>query len=371
MPTDRARHSSICSQPEPHDRIGLLLNNSQNSVLIDFACLKARLTRMPLNSRLAVAEQTKMLTIAGAKTLVYGPDLVDVARELQTALPYLKLLGLGTNAHGEDLLTLAQTHPNTRPDAQAEPGDVVLAIFTSGTTGKLKAVQHTQASYAGIVLNILLNLPDIRRGDVMLHAASLIHASGTFVVPYWLRGGASAVLPGFTPASYFDAIEKWRPAALNMVPTMLGMLLEQNRAADIDMSSVRTLIYGASPMPRPVIKRPSISGARVSCNITGRPRRRSSSRICAPRIISAKTPTRGCSPAAGRARIAKSAWSIPTATTCHQVRAARSRCVRHSRSSTSRSSTRRRSCPAASYAPATSAALTKPAFSISSIVPPT
>jgi acyl-CoA synthetase (AMP-forming)/AMP-acid ligase II len=131
----------------------------------------------------------------------------------------------------------------------------VLAIFTSGTTGKLKAVQHTQASYAGIVLNILLNLPDIRRGDIMLHAASLIHASGTFVVPYWLRGGTSAVLPGFTPGSYFDAIETWRPTALNMVPTMLGMLLEQNRAAEIDMSSVRTIIYGASPMPRPVISR--------------------------------------------------------------------------------------------------------------------
>jgi acyl-CoA synthetase (AMP-forming)/AMP-acid ligase II len=100
-----------------------------------------------------------------------------------------------------------------------------------------------------------LNLPDIRRGDIMLHAASLIHASGTFVVPYWLRGGASAILPGFAPGSYFDAIETWRPTALNMVPTMLGMLIEQNRAAEIDMSSVRTIIYGASPMPRPVISR--------------------------------------------------------------------------------------------------------------------
>ena len=79
-------------------------------------------------------------------------------------------------AHGEDLLTLAQTHPNTRPDAQAEPDDVVLAIFTSGTTGKLKAVQHTQASYAGIVLNILLNLPDIRRGDVMEEVLARLRA---------------------------------------------------------------------------------------------------------------------------------------------------------------------------------------------------
>jgi acyl-CoA synthetase (AMP-forming)/AMP-acid ligase II len=248
-------HALIARGLQPQDRVGLLLNNSQNSVLIDFACLKARLTRVPLNSRLAVAEQTKMLTIAGASTLVYGPDLADIARELHAAIPQLRLLGLGSNAHGEDLLTLAQSEPTIPPDRQAEPDDVVLAIFTSGTTGKLKAVQHTQASYAGVVLNILLNLPDIGRGDIMLHAASLIHASGTFVVPYWLRGGASAVLPGFTPGSYFDAIERWKPTALNMVPTMLGMLIEQNRAADVDMSSVRTIIYGASPMPRPVITR--------------------------------------------------------------------------------------------------------------------
>ncbi|MEA2860196.1 MAG: hypothetical protein QOC72_2235 [Methylobacteriaceae bacterium] len=248
-------HALVAQGLEPQDRIGLLLNNSQNSVLIDFACLKARLVRVPLNSRLAVVEQTKMLTIAGANTLVYGPDLIEVARELHGTLPHLKLFGLGSDAHGPDLLTLAQTQPRTPPEMQAEPDDVVLAIFTSGTTGKLKAVQHTQASYAGIVLNILLNLPDIRRGDIMLHAASLIHASGTFVVPYWLRGGTSAVLPGFTPGSYFDAIETWRPTALNMVPTMLGMLLEQNGAAEIDMSSVRTIIYGASPMPRPVISR--------------------------------------------------------------------------------------------------------------------
>ena len=169
----------------------------------------------------------------------------------------------------------------------------MLAIFTSGTTGKLKAVQHTQASYAGIVLNILLNLPDIRRGDVMLHAASLIHASGTFVVPYWLRGGASAVLPGFDPRSYFDAIEKWRPAALNMVPTMLGMLLEQTGAADITCRRCATIIYGASPMPRPVIKRAlDLWGPRFLQYYGQTEAPLFPHASAAPRIMSAKTPYR-------------------------------------------------------------------------------
>jgi acyl-CoA synthetase (AMP-forming)/AMP-acid ligase II len=332
-------HALIAQGLEPHDRIGLLLNNSQNSVLIDFACLKARLTRMPLNSRLAVAEQTKMLTIAGAKTLVYG-----------------------------------QTHPNTRPDAQAEPGDVVLAIFTSGTTGKLKAVQHTQASYAGIVLNILLNLPDIRRGDVMLHAASLIHASGTFVVPYWLRGGASAVLPGFTPASYFDAIEKWRPAALNMVPTMLGMLLEQNRAADIDMSSVRTIIYGASPMPRPVIKRaldlwgprfPQYYGqTEAPLFITHLRAEDHVGENADRRLLACGRPREDCE----IRLVDPDGNDVPSGESGEIALRAPFQMKGYLDEPELNQATFR---PAASYAPATSAALTKPAFSISSIVPPT
>jgi acyl-CoA synthetase (AMP-forming)/AMP-acid ligase II len=89
----------------------------------------------------------------------------------------------------------------------------------------------------------------------MLHAASMIHASGCFIVPYWLRGGIAAVLPGFTPASYLDAVERWKPSALNLVPTMIGMLLDQPGIEQVDFGSVKSIIYGASPMPRPTILR--------------------------------------------------------------------------------------------------------------------
>jgi acyl-CoA synthetase (AMP-forming)/AMP-acid ligase II len=65
----------------------------------------------------------------------------------------------------------------------------------------------------------------------------------------------AAVLPGFTPASYLDAIERWKPTALNMVPTMLGMLLDHPGVEQVDVSSVRSIVYGASPMPRPTIQR--------------------------------------------------------------------------------------------------------------------
>lgn len=112
---------------------------------------------------------------------------------------------------------------------------------------------HTQGSYAAIAANILANLLQPERDSVMLHAASLIHASGTFVLPYWVRGGAAAVLPDFNPESFLQAVERYRVTETNVVPTMLGMLLDHR--GDTDLSSLRRIIYGASPMPRPLITR--------------------------------------------------------------------------------------------------------------------
>jgi acyl-CoA synthetase (AMP-forming)/AMP-acid ligase II len=119
----------------------------------------------------------------------------------------------------------------------------------------LKAAEHTQASYAAMCNNLSINLPDIRPDDVMLHAASLFHASGCFLLPYWVKGAATAVLAKFEPAEFLNAIARWRVTSTHLVPTMLAMLLDQPNIAKVDMASVRTVVYGASPMPVPVIKR--------------------------------------------------------------------------------------------------------------------
>lgn len=234
-------------------RVGLLLNNSIYTLPVDFAFVKSRLSRVPLNARLSAAEQQQMLEGAGVSILLHGAYLAARAGELAAAMP-LTLISIGDEARADDLLALAAAQPETPPDRVPEPDDVVITIFTSGTTGKLKAVEHTQASWAAMATNVLINM-EVREGDVMLHAASMIHASGCFIVPYWLRGGVAAVLPGFTPASYVEAIERWKPTALNLVPTMIGMLLDHPGVEQVDMRSVNTIIYGASPMPRPTIQR--------------------------------------------------------------------------------------------------------------------
>lgn len=237
-------------------RVAILLDNGADSIPVDFAIAKAGLNKVPLNARLSVDEHVRMVAEARVDLLLYGPSLAERALSLCETLPALRPLGFGTTAAGgDDLDTLAATQEPTDPHVALTASDVVLTLYTSGTTGVLKAAQHTQGSYAAICRNVLLNLMPIAPDERMLHAASLIHASGTFVLPFWLRGGCSVVLPGFEPTGFFAAVERHRATAINLVPTMLQMLLDHPAIDGHGLSSLRHIVYGASPMPRPLIER--------------------------------------------------------------------------------------------------------------------
>jgi acyl-CoA synthetase (AMP-forming)/AMP-acid ligase II len=235
--------------------VTLLIDNGLHSIPCDFGCVKAGLVRTPLNGRLSLDEHQAMIERIGAATMIHGPSQAERAAALKAAIPGLAVYGLGDDRAGPDLLALCADASDADPALPHQPDDVILALFTSGTTGTLKAAQHTHASYCAVVHNVLTNLIDPGPGEIMLHAASMIHASGCFVLPYWLRGGVAAILPGFSPASYVEAIERWRPDALNLVPTMLQMLFQTPGIDRADLSSVTTIAYGAAPMPRPVLER--------------------------------------------------------------------------------------------------------------------
>lgn len=228
--------------------VALLVNNGLDSVPMEFAAIKAGLVRVPLNARLSLDEHADMLTGSHTDVVIADAALAGRAAELAERIPGLRALAL-------DELLVAADGPVAEPDVALAADDPTLLLYTSGTTGRLKAVVHTQGTYGAICTNILANLLDPQPDSVMLHAASLIHASGTFVLPYWVRGGASAILPGFEPAAFVEAIATYRATEINLVPTMFAMLHGSGALDGADLSSLRKVIYGASPMPRPVLRR--------------------------------------------------------------------------------------------------------------------
>jgi len=253
--SNRFAHVLAKNGIERGGRLAILANNSLYSVPVDFACVKAGAARTPLNARLSINEHEHMLRETGARLVIYDAELAEPAEALASRVEGLKMLGLGSVRCGADLLLEAKSASSDDPLTPVDPDDVILTIFTSGTTGRLKAAEHTQASYGAVSINTSINLEDVEPDDVMLHAASLFHASGCFVLPYWIKGACSAVLSRFEPAEFLNAIVRYRATSIHVVPTMLAMLLAQPDIEKADMSSVKTILYGASPMPLPVIRR--------------------------------------------------------------------------------------------------------------------
>lgn len=247
--SNQLAQAMIAEGIRPQDKIALLVDNGPFSIPLDFACLKARAVRVPLNTRLSEAEHRVMIEQTGPGAIIASASRRDRAEILGRASSICTLILPEEMDGAAQWLARAG---NIDPMLDTPDDDIVLALFTSGTTGTLKAAQHTQATYAAICSNILANLCSPSRDDGMLHAASMIHASGTFVLPFWINGARSIILPGFDPETYWNAARCHRATHANLVPTMLQMLLE---CEAMPPDCLRSVIYGASPMPRSVITR--------------------------------------------------------------------------------------------------------------------
>lgn len=240
------------------DRVAFLLANSARSIEIDFAIFQSGMARVPLNTRLSEAEHHHMIEETEAKAILFTEEFADRVAALRPQLTTVRFFCL---MDGQPRFPWMLSVPELVATASREeppivPGedDIATIQYTSGTTGTLKAAVHTQSTWVAMTTNILSALR-IEEGDRMLHAAPLTHASGTLVLPHWIRGAANAILPGFQPQEYLESVSRLQATTLNLVPTMIVMLLSHPGVEAYSFDSVRSLIYGASPMPREALRR--------------------------------------------------------------------------------------------------------------------
>ena len=141
------------------------------------------------------------------------------------------------------------------PDpAETEADDDAILYYTGGTTGRAKGVR---LSHANIISNgLAFGLAQgARADDVFLHTAPMFHSADLLATGWFLTGAAHAYLPAFSPGAFLEALAATRTTVTVTVPTMLIMLVTDPGFAGADISSLRTMIFGASPMDPEWIRR--------------------------------------------------------------------------------------------------------------------
>ena len=89
------------------------------------------------------------------------------------------------------------------------------------------------------------------RGVVSLIAMPLFHAAGlvTQLLTTFRSRGRCIIRSHFDAADYLACIQKYRVSSLLAVPTIHFAVMAHPDFADTDRSSVRTVLYGAAPVP--------------------------------------------------------------------------------------------------------------------------
>src|SRR5206468_428484 len=167
----------------------------------------------------------------------------------------IRLIGVGAACEGFDSYqALRDAAP---PPATTEPlsTDDVLQLYTSGTTGLPKGVRLDNRNYTDFLqLRTQVEGFDYGPDDTVLIVMPLFHVAGTNISFSGLAaGGRVIVLPEFNPAAVLRLIEDQRVAHIFLVPAMINMLLQAPEIEGADLSSLKSVAYGASPISEAVL----------------------------------------------------------------------------------------------------------------------
>jgi long-chain acyl-CoA synthetase len=237
---------------EPVSALGL---NSDCFLELYFAIPWAGAVFAPLNIRWSVSENRFAMKDCGARIVFVDDDYLAHAQSLN-ADGDLTLIYMGEREAPKGMMTYEGLIADAEavPDADRRGDDLYMLLYTSGTTSQSKgvALSHRNAMAASIAF--LATLPN-RDDLVHLHVGGMFHLSGAG--PAWyitLAGGTHAILPKFEVEAVVRAIPEHKVTNIVLVPTMINMLVNHPQLAQFDLSTVRTCVYGGSPMPEAVLK---------------------------------------------------------------------------------------------------------------------
>lgn len=244
---------------EAGGRIATLAFNGDRYLEYFFAVPWAGGIIVPLNTRLAPAELSYMLKDAGVRILVVDEAHTEIAAEITADNPTVEHLIFMGEANGapEGFLGHEALISAAKPveDASASGDDVVGIFYTGGTTGLPKGVMLT---HRNLVSNALVALLNIYEGKPMtyLHSAPMFHiADCQWNVGVTLHAGTHVFMPKFVPETMLQAIEKYRITHCALVPTMVNILCNLKGREKYDVSTLRGMNYGGSPMAPALIGR--------------------------------------------------------------------------------------------------------------------
>jgi acyl-CoA synthetase (AMP-forming)/AMP-acid ligase II len=242
------------------DRVAIVASDGLPSIAAMLGCALVGVVFVPINWRLTRGEIANILEDCAPKLGFAEPRLSQLFRCEWVLLP--SAADSRTVDDGHNGCTWTSFLEGAQPYAEAfacSTDDVAVQLYTSGTTGQPKGALLAHRSFFAIA-QALEAATDRWFGwsesDVNLLFVPTFHIGGL----WWLIrslavGCCTVVLPRFEPARVLDAIVRHRVTLTGMVPAMMQVLLAEPDCESCDFSSLKTIVYGGSPIAPSLLER--------------------------------------------------------------------------------------------------------------------
>jgi acyl-CoA synthetase (AMP-forming)/AMP-acid ligase II len=242
----------------PGDRVAILSQNNVEYVDAYYGVPSAGMALVFLNYRLNPHELAWIVDNSQARILLvehqFLQSMLDVRDQIPTVEHVVVIGGPATGRDGvvayDDLLASADPAPEL-PRPQED--DVAWQLYTSGTTGRPKGAMLTHRSLITAVLNAIIAY-DVQRDDRSLMCFPMCHVSGYLVTQHHMVGASVVLMRAYEPGAWFDLVDQHQITASGLAPTMMTVLLQHPGLHTHDLSTLRSIGYGAAAMPVEVLK---------------------------------------------------------------------------------------------------------------------
>jgi fatty-acyl-CoA synthase len=236
------------------DRVAILSLNRPDYLVLLYACARLGAMLVPLNWRLAVAEQLFIINDAGARILVLERAFEGVLPELA---PGTSIVGLDFTPRGGTTFESLLAHDDgSSRNPHTDLSCPLLIVYTSGTTGRPKgAVLRQEALFWNGVMS--QHMHNMTSDDHVLTVLPFFHVGGLNIqtTPALQLGATVTIHARFTPDSALATIERERPTLTVMVPAIIQAVSEHPDWITADLSSLKALATGSTIVPQHLIDR--------------------------------------------------------------------------------------------------------------------